>query len=115
MIIALVIVGVVLLVIILSYNGLVRTKNDVENAFGGMDVQLKKRYDLIPNLVATVQQYAGHEKGTLETITSLRAKATSGKLSSDEKVAVDNEISQAMNGLMISVENYPNLKQVRIS
>jgi LemA protein len=100
----------VLLIIVSMYNGLVRKRNEVDNAFGGMDVQLKKRYDLIPNLVATVKQYANHEKDLLEKVTALRAQATSGKLSSDEKVAVDNQISAGMKGIMVAVESYPDLK-----
>lgn len=110
MIIPIVIVGVVALGAILIYNGLVRKKNDVENAFGGMDVQLKKRYDLIPNLVATVKEYASHEKELLERVTQLRAKVTNDQLSNDEKVALDNEISQTLGGIMVAVENYPDLK-----
>jgi LemA protein len=104
--------GVVLLVLIIigMYNSLVRARNEVDNAFGGMDVQLKKRYDLIPNLVATVKQYASHEKELLEKVTEMRSKATSGALSSDEKVALDNQISAGMKGIMVAVENYPDLK-----
>ncbi len=107
----LLIVGAVLaLIALMIYNGLIRKKNEVENAFGGMDVQLKKRYDLIPNIVSTVKQYANHEKDLLEKVTKLRAQAVSGNLSNDEKVAVDNQISGAMKGLMVAVENYPDLK-----
>lgn len=105
-------IGVVLLtfLIIGIYNGLVRKRNEVENAFGGMDVQLKKRYDLIPNLVATVKQYANHEKELMEKVTKLRSKASDGNLSADEKVALDNQISAGMKGLMVAVEGYPDLK-----
>lgn len=103
-------IAIPLLIIVLLYNSLVRSKNDVENAFGGMDVQLKKRYDLIPNLVETVKQYAGHEKELLENVTKLRAKVTDGQLSSDDKVALDNEISRGIGGIMVAVENYPDLK-----
>ena len=109
----LVIIGfaVILLIGIVSiYNGLIRRKNEVDNAFGGMDVQLKKRYDLIPNLVETVKQYAQHEKELLTQVTEMRVKATSGTLSSDEKVALDNQISTGMKGIMVAVENYPDLK-----
>lgn len=95
---------------ILLYNGLIRKKNEVDNAFGGIDVQLKKRYDLIPNIVATVQQYAAHEKELLEKVTQLRTKALGGNLSNDEKVAIDNQISGALRSIMVSVENYPDLK-----
>ena len=108
-----VIIGVALLLalfIIGMYNSLVRKRNEVDNAFGGMDVQLKKRYDLIPNLVATVQQYASHEKELLTKVTEMRAKATSGNLSADEKVDLDNQISAGMRSIMVSVENYPDLK-----
>lgn len=104
-------VGVLILLIFIGiYNNLIRKKNEVENAFGGMDVQLKKRYDLIPNLIATVKQYATHEMDLLTKVTELRAKATSGNLSNDEKVAIDNQISTGMQGIMVAVENYPDLK-----
>ncbi|MDB4335059.1 LemA family protein [bacterium] len=107
----LIVVGVlVLLWIIGMYNGLIRRKNEVDNAFGGMDVQLKKRYDLIPNIVATVKQFANHEKELLEKVTEMRARATSGTLSNDEKVTLDNQISAGMKSIMVSVENYPDLK-----
>jgi LemA protein len=108
LIIAAIAIGV--LIIIFMYNSLVRSKNDVENAFAGMDVQLKMRYDLIPNLVATVKQYASHEKDILENVTALRAKAMSGNISNDEKVALDNQISKGIGGIMVAVENYPDLK-----
>lgn len=99
-----------LLFFIVVYNSLVRKRNEVDNAFGGMDVQLKKRYDLIPNIVATVKQYASHEKELLEKVTEMRARATSGNLSADEKVALDNQISAGMKSIMVAVENYPDLK-----
>jgi len=101
---------ILVVTIIALYNGLIRKKNEVENAFGGMDAQLKKRYDLIPNIVETVKQYASHEKELFENITALRAKATSGQLSPDEKVELDNKISKSLSGIMVSVENYPDLK-----
>lgn len=109
-IIILVIVGFLALVIIGIYNSLIRKRNEVENAFGGMDVQLKKRYDLIPNLVATVKQYATHEKDLFEKITEMRGKAMGGNLNANEKVALDNEISASMRSIMVAVENYPDLK-----
>jgi len=110
MLIPLIAGGVLILIIVLMYNGLIHKKNEVDNAFGGMDVQLKKRYDLIPNLVSTVKQYASHEKDLLEKVTQLRAKVTDGQMSTDEKVALDNEISQTIGGIMVAVENYPDLK-----
>jgi len=106
----LIVVAVLALFYIVVYNGLVGKKNQVENAFASIDTMLKKRYDLIPNLVATVKQYASHEKETLTEITELRAKAMSGGLSSDEQVQVDNQISKAMGGIMVAVESYPELK-----
>lgn len=101
---------VIVIWIVMMYNSLVRNRNEVDNAFGGMDVQLKKRYDLIPNLVSTVKQYAAHEKDLLTKVTEMRAKATEGNLSADEKVALDNKISSGMKSLMVAVENYPDLK-----
>lgn len=109
-IIIIVVVAVLTISIISMYNGLIRRRNEVDNAFGGMDVQLKKRYDLIPNLVATVKQYATHEKDLLTKVTEMRAQATSGKLSNDEKVALDNQISAGMKSIMVAVEGYPDLK-----
>lgn len=109
-IIIIVVVAVLIISIISMYNGLIRRRNEVDNAFGGMDVQLKKRYDLIPNLVATVKQYATHEKDLLTKVTEMRAQATSGKLSNDEKVALDNQISAGMKSIMVAVEGYPDLK-----
>jgi len=112
-IIVLAIVGIIAIIVLLGvkmYNILVRKRNEVDNAFGGIDVQLKKRYDLIPNLVATVKQYAIHEKETLTNIAEMRAKASGGNLSNDEKVALDNKISAGMNKIMVAVENYPDLK-----
>ena len=110
LIVVLAIVAFAIIVVVAMYNNLVRKRNEVDNAFGGMDVQLKKRYDLIPNLVATVKQYATHEKDLLTQITEMRAKATSGSLSSDERVALDNQISAGMKSIMVAVENYPDLK-----
>ena len=110
LIIVIAVVVVLALIVISLYNGLIRKKNEVVNAFGGMDVQLKKRYDLIPNLIETVKQYMTHERELLTQVTELRTKATSGTLSDDEKVNLDNEISQVVKGIMVAVENYPDLK-----
>lgn len=110
LIVILSVIAIIILWIVSMYNGLIRRKNEVENAFGGMDAQLKKRYDLIPNIVATVKQFAKHEKELLEKVTELRAQATSGKLSNDQKVDIDNQISSSIKGIMVSVESYPDLK-----
>ncbi len=105
------IVAVVLVVIIIGiYNSLIGRKNQVENAFASIDALLKKRYDLIPNLVSTVKNYMQHERGTLTEITELRAKATSGQLSSEDKIALENKLSRVYRGIMVAVENYPDLK-----
>jgi LemA protein len=109
-IVLIVVIAIFFLFLIVLYNNLIRKRNEVDNAFGGMDVQLKKRYDLIPNLVATVKQYASHEKELLNQITEMRAKATSGNVSQDEKVQLDNQISAGMKSIMVAVENYPDLK-----
>jgi LemA protein len=92
------------------YNGLVGKKNAVENAFASIDTYLKKRYDLIPNLVATVKQYMEHERGLLEKVTELRARALSGSAPPDEQVAINNELNKALGGIMVAVENYPQIK-----
>jgi len=111
MTIVIIAVAVLLGLIIMSmYNGLIRKKNEVDNAFGGMDVQLKKRYDLIPNLIATVKQYMNHEKELLTKVTELRGQAMNPGVSNEEKVDIDNQITGAMKGIMVAVENYPDLK-----
>lgn len=106
----LIVAGIIGLVIVLMYNSLISKKNQVDNIFAGLDAVLKKRYDLLPNLVATVQEYTEHEKTTLEKITSLRSEAMQSSLKSDSKIMLDNQLSQALNGLMLNVENYPDLK-----
>ena len=102
-------VGAVLIVAIM-YNGLINKKNQVENVFAGMDVQLKKRYDLIPNLISTVKTYMKHEKDTLLKITELRAKAMEEGKSNEEKNELANSISKVLGNLKVAVENYPELK-----
>ena len=109
MVIAGVVIGIVL-ILVLMYNSLINKKNQVENSFGGMDVQLKKRYDLIPNLISAVKTYMKHEANTLTEITELRTKALSGGISDDEKVDLDNKITSHLSGIMVAVENYPDLK-----
>ncbi len=91
------------------YNNLVRLRNNRENAFANIDVQLKQRYDLIPQLVATVKGYADHEKSVLEAVTNARAAAMNAT-TINEKIAADNQLSSALAGLRVSVEAYPDLK-----
>lgn len=106
----LIVLAVIVLIPVFLYNSLVAKKNQVSNVFASVDALLKKRYDLIPNLVSTVKTYMEHERGTLTEITEMRAKAVSGQLSSDEKVELDNKISKMIGGIMVAVENYPQLK-----
>lgn len=95
---------------ILLYNRLIKAKNQVDFAFGSVDVQLKKRYDLIPNLVTTVQEYMKHEKEILTELTVLRTKFLSPGISQEEKVDIENQLSRSMKGFTLAVENYPDLK-----
>lgn len=97
------------IMVVALYNSLVRKRNQVENAFSGIDVMLKKRYDFIPNLVATVQQYASHEKETLAHLTGLRSKPYQS-LSADEKSEFDRTFSQLRTRILAVAENYPDLK-----
>ena len=101
-----------LLIIIYSaaYNYLIQVKNDVSTSYANIDVQLKKRYDLIPNLVNTVREYMKYEENTLNQLISLRTKAISQLTQSGERLELDKEISQTLGSLILSVENYPELK-----
>ncbi len=100
------IIAFILIVFIAIYNSLIGKKNMVENAYSSIDVMLKKRFDLIPNLVATVKGYMTHENETLTKITEMRARAISGSLTSDQAVELDNMLGR----IMVSVEKYPDLK-----
>jgi LemA protein len=104
-----VIVAVVVIWAIATYNGLVGQRNQVEEAFSTMDVYLKKRFDLIPNLVESVKGYAAHEKSTLDAIVRARsAAASAGDLA--ERFASENELSCALRQLFALAESYPDLK-----
>jgi len=109
----LLILGGILLILFLwaisKYNLLVKLKNNRENAFADIDVQLKQRHDLIPQLVATVKGYAGHEKDTLEMVVSARSGAINAK-SIDEKIVAEGALTSALAGLKVTVEAYPDLK-----
>lgn len=107
--IILIVVVVIALWAISVYNGLVRLRNNRENAFANIDVQLKQRYDLVPQLVATVKGYAAHEKELLEKITAARSAAL-GATTINDKIAADNQLTSALAGLKVSVEAYPDLK-----
>lgn len=108
----LILAGVIVLLLIWVasiYNGLVSMRNNRENAFANIDVQLKQRHDLIPQLVATVKGYAAHEKGLLESVTAARTAAM-GANSINDKIAAENQLSSALAGLRVSLEAYPDLK-----
>ena len=107
---AIIIGVVVILVVVFLYNSLIAKKNQVTNVFGTIDALLKKRYDLLPKLISTVKAYMQHEKSLLTEITEMRAKAVSGRLSDDEQVDLDNKLSKMLGGIMVAVENYPDLK-----
>src|SRR5438034_1891841 len=107
-----VIAGVVVLFLIIAaaviagmYNGLVRSRNETKNAWAQIDVQLKRRHDLIPNLVETVKGYAKHEQGTLQGVIAARAAAV-GAGTVDAKIAAEGQLTQALSRLMVLTENY---------
>jgi LemA protein len=109
-----VIVIVVIVVLIglffwLGFNGLVKRRNQVDNAWSQIDVQLKRRHDLIPNLVETVKGYAAHERGTFEAVTQARANAINAQTPADQAQA-ENVLSGALKSLFAVAEAYPDLK-----
>lgn len=95
--------------LVVTYNSLVTLRQAVRNAWAQIDVQLKRRHDLIPNLVSTVKGYAGHEKDTLERVIAARAKATSATLPVD-RIKAEGELSSALARLLAVSESYPELK-----
>ena len=110
------VIGIILAIVVVlglfvmsTYNGLVSLRNKVRDQFSQIDVQLKKRSDLIPNLVETVKGYAKHEEGTLEKVIQARnTYLTAGSM--DDKVKASNEITQAVSKLFALAESYPELK-----
>lgn len=104
-----IIVAVLVLIVISMYNSLVKKKNQVENAFSTIDVMLKQRFDLIPNLVSSVQQYAKHEAETFSAITELRNKPYSS-LTESEKADFDKDFSKIRTQFFAVAEGYPELK-----
>src|SRR4029079_779715 len=95
-----------------AYNGLVKARNRVDNAYSQIEVQQKRRYDLIPNLVETVKGYAAHERGTLEAVTQARANAINAQQSGTvgEQAQAENVLSGALKSLFAVAEAYPDLK-----
>ncbi|MDL2215089.1 LemA family protein [Dysgonomonas sp. OttesenSCG-928-M03] len=109
-ILILIVVVILVLVYISIRNRLIGLKNKVEYANGAVDAMFKQRYDLIPNLVATVKQYMQHESGLLEKLTQLRSQAQTPNLSDKQKNDLNVQIDQAIKSFNVTVENYPQLK-----
>ena len=106
----LIIIAVIIIIFILIYNSLISKKNQVDNIFASVDTQLKKRFDLIPNLVSSVQKYMQHEHSIFEEVTKLRTEAMRAGISDKEKITLDSQLSSALGSIMVAVENYPDLK-----
>lgn len=108
------VIGVVILLALYGiYVGLIKKRNKVKEAMSGIDVQLNKRYSLIPNILTIANKFMEHERGLMEEITALRAKASGIKSDANtigEKINLDNQIASKMGQLMVNVENYPQLK-----
>ncbi|MCC5918904.1 MAG: LemA family protein [Cryomorphaceae bacterium] len=107
--IVIIVLALLVIFIISIYNNLVKLRNRRENAFADIDVQLKQRHDLIPQLVNAVKGYMKHEEGVLTKITEARTKAMSAG-SIDGKIVAENELTRAISGLQVQVEAYPDLK-----
>lgn len=110
----LIFVGIIFLLpivyIILTFNSLVALRNHIRDAWSNIDTELKRRYDLIPNLVATVKGYAAHERDVFERVTELRAKCLASQGTPNEQAISENQLVDALKGLLAVVENYPQLK-----
>jgi LemA protein len=107
-----VVLGIVVfigLLLISMYNTLIKRKNEIENIEGSINALLKKRYNLIPNLIESVKGYMKHEKDVLEKITEMRTKAINAK-NLNEKAEIEKQLSPLLDKIMINVENYPELK-----
>ena len=112
MILVVILVAIVILLTLYGvsiYNSLIKLRNMVRNAWSDIDVQLKKRHDLIPNLVETVKGYAAHEKTVLENVTKARSMAAQAR-GPEQSAQAENMLTQALRQLFAVVENYPDLK-----
>lgn len=107
--IGLAIVVVVVLYVVIQFNAFVRLRNRIENAWAQIDVQLQRRYDLIPNFVNTVKAYATHERGVLEGVTEARSRAI-GAQGVPQQAAAENMVTQALRSLFAVAEAYPELQ-----
>ena len=99
-----------LVFVIVLVNTMVGRKNKVEFAFAGIDAMLKKRFDLIPNLVSSVDRYMSHEREVLEEITKLRSRAVTGNIETDDLVRLDNQLTTALHRVFALTEGYPALR-----
>ncbi|MDE1825030.1 MAG: LemA family protein [Candidatus Micrarchaeota archaeon] len=105
---AIAVVVIIILFVITVFNGLISRRNRVQDAWAQIDVQLKRRYDLIPNLIETVKGYMKYEKGVLTQVTALRTSIMSGSV--QDKATANNQLSQALKSIFAVAENYPDLK-----
>ena len=110
LIVLLVVVVIAIIYVIAAYNGLIRSRNQIENAWSQIDVQMKRRIDLIPNLIETVKAYAAHERNTLEAVIQARNAAMSAAPTPHEQAAADQQITGALRQLFALGEAYPDLK-----
>lgn len=106
----LIIIGIAILFTVIFYNSLVSRRNKVDEIFSTIDAMLKKRFDLIPNLVAAAKEYMNYEKETLEKVTALRARAISSDATPDEKIQISDQLTGLIRSIRVAFENYPNLK-----
>lgn len=110
LLIILIAVGLIVLVAIIMYNNLISKRNGLDSVKSTLDIILQKRFDLIPNLVSSVQEYMKHESGTLSDITRLREAISDKGSSQADRFVKEGELSEKLKGLSITVENYPDLK-----
>src|SRR4051794_8346948 len=105
---------VLVLYVVIVFNGFIRKRNRTQEAWAQIDVELKRRHDLIPNLIETVKGYAAHERQTFESVTQARAAAVAASTSGDPRqiAPAENALSQSLRSLMAVVENYPQLRAV---
>src|SRR5512143_1414979 len=109
LVLVVILVGLGLFVVSL-YNALIRARNEVKNAWSSIEVQLKRRHDLIPNLIETVKGYAAHERGTLDAVIQARQQAVSFSGGVEERAKVENALTQSLRSLFALAEAYPDLK-----
>jgi len=108
--IAAIVVALILLAWAVMYNTLIDRRSKVEQIFAGLETLLRKRYDLVPDLVDAAQQHMQYEAGLLAELSELYARAVSGQVLKDEIVALNDQISRALGGIMVAAENYPDFK-----